>query len=120
MKPVETLRIAALFCLSSAFSFAASWSGVLVDSKCYDAEERNVSPTDTLTNVDRDRNLEIRYCSPGAKTKSFGVVASTGEILHFDSVGSAKAEELVRKTGKRHLLPVAVTGEMIKDAIQVD
>jgi hypothetical protein len=50
-----------LLSLSGALSSAENLSGVLVDSKCYDSEERNVNPTDTLTYVDRDRNLEIRF-----------------------------------------------------------
>ena len=47
-------RIVTLICLASTLSFAGTWSGLLVDSRCYEAEERNVNPTDTLTSVDRD------------------------------------------------------------------
>ncbi len=113
-------RLALLLCLSPTMSFAGNWSGMLVNSKCYGAEERNVNPSDTLTNVDRDRNLEIRYCSPGAKTKSFAVVQADGVRLRFDSAGNAKAAELVSKTGKKSLLAVAVTGELQGKTIQVD
>lgn len=112
-------RLALLLCLSPALSFAGSWSGVLVNSKCYGAEERNVNPNDTLTNVDRDRNLELRYCSPNAKTKSFAVVQADGVRLRFDSTGNAKAAELVSKTGKKALLAVAVTGELQGKTIRV-
>ncbi len=113
-------RLALLLCLSPILSFAGSWSGVLVNSKCYGAEERNVNPTDTLTNVDRDRNMELRYCSPNAKTKSFAVVQADGARLRFDSAGNAKAAELVSKTGKKSLLVVAVTGELQGKIIRVD
>ncbi|MGB6943036.1 MAG: hypothetical protein WBE37_11615 [Bryobacteraceae bacterium] len=117
-------RLALLLCLSPALSLAGSWSGVLVNSKCYGAEERNVNPTDTLTNVDRDRNLEIRYCSPNAKTKSFAVVQEDGSRLRFDSAGNAKAAELVSKaiskTGKKSLLMVVVTGELQGKTIRLD
>ena len=41
--------LAVAFCLESASGFAENWSGTLVDSKCFASEERNVSPTDTLT-----------------------------------------------------------------------
>jgi hypothetical protein len=92
----------------------------LVDSKCYDAEQRNVNPTDTLTNVDRDGNREVRYCSPDLKTKSFAVVQSDGPSLQLDSAGNAKAAELVRKTGKKSRLNVAVTGEISRSTITVD
>ena len=115
-----TIRLAALFCLSSALGFAEVWSGALVDSKCYAAEERNANPTDTLTNVDRDGNLEIRYCSPRSKTKSFAVVQADGTILSLDSAGNAKAAELVRTAGKRSLFFVALTGVRSSGGIRVD
>ena len=115
-----TTRLAALLSLSSALSFGATWSGALVDSKCYDAEQRNVNPTDTLTNVDRDGNREIRYCSPSAKTKLFAVVQSDGPSLKLDSAGNAKAAELVRNIGKKSPLAVAITGEINRDTIKVD
>jgi hypothetical protein len=115
-----TLRIATLLGLSVALGFAGNWSGSLVDSKCYASEERNVNPTDTLTNVDRDRNEEIRFCSPSSKTKSFAVVQSDGQSVNLDSAGDAKASDLVPKTGKRHFLRVVITGEMIGKVIKVD
>ena len=91
-----------------------------MDSKCYDAEERNVNPTDTLTNVDRDKNLEVRYCSPSARTKSFAVVDSDGRSFKFDTAGNAKAPALIGKSGKKSHVVVAVTGEMNQNTIQVD
>jgi hypothetical protein len=113
-------RLAALLCFLSALSSAASWSGTLVDSKCYDARERNVNPTDTLTSVDRDTNAEIRYCSPSAKTKSFAVVQSSGLSFRLDPAGNAQAAELVRKTGRNSRFAVAVNGEMNKNTVTVD
>jgi hypothetical protein len=73
-----------------------------------------------LTNVDRDGNREIRYCSPSAKTKSFTVVQADGPALKLDSAGNAKAAGLVPKTGKRSRLFVAITGELENNAIKVD
>jgi len=115
-----TIRLAALFCLASALSFAESWSGVLVDSRCYDSMQRNVNPTDTLTNVDRDMNQQIRYCSPNAKTKSFAVVLPEGMSLRLDSAGNAEAAQLVRKAGKKSRFVVAVTGTITKGTVKVD
>jgi len=115
-----TMRLAALFCLSSALSFAGIWTGALVDSKCYASEERNVNPTDTMTYVDRDRNLEIRFCTPRAKTKSFAIVQADGTVVTLDAGGNAKAAELVRGTGKQSRFAVAVTGALSKDTISVD
>ena len=115
-----TLRLGALLVFSVALSFAETWSGSLVDSKCYASEERNVNPTDTLTNVDRDRNEEIRFCSPRSKTKSFALVQFDGQSLQLDSAGNTKASELVRKSGKRHPFNVVITGEMAGKSIKVD
>ena len=115
-----TIRIAALLAFSSAIGFAETWSGELVDSKCYAAEERNVNPTDTEIWVDRDRGYEIRYCSPRQKTSAFAVVQPDGRSFPLDAAGNAKAAELVRNTGKKHVTPVTVTGVMIGKAIQVD
>jgi hypothetical protein len=114
------LRIAALFCFSSALMFAETWSGSLVDSKCFAREERNVNPTDTLTHVDRDVNLEIRFCSPRRGTKSFALIQSDGTIFPLDSAGNAKAVELVQKTGRKSPLHVTIGGEMAGKAIGVD
>jgi hypothetical protein len=115
-----TSRLIVLVCFSSALSFAGSWSGVLVNSKCWAAEERNVNPTDTTTFVDRDRNLEIRFCTPNAKTKSFAVVLPDGLSFQLDAAGNTKAADLVRQSGKESVFAVAVTGEMIKNTVRVD
>jgi len=115
-----TIPIAALFCLSSALSYAESWSGALVDSKCYDSMERNVNPTDTMTNVDRDTNLEIRYCSPSPKTKAFAVVLQDGRSFRLDSAGNAEAAQLVRNAGKKSRFLVAITGTIAKGMVKVD
>ncbi len=112
-------RLAALLVFSSALSFAGSWSGVLVNSKCWTSEENNVNPTDTLTSVDRDRNLEIRACSPNAKTKSFTLVTPDGLSFHLDA-GNTKAAELIRQTGKRSVFTVSITGDLIKKTVKVD
>ena len=115
------MRLAALFCLASALSFAGSWSGAMVDSKCYESEELNVNPTDTLTSVDRDTSREVRYCSPSARTKSFTVVQRDGlKSFRLDSAGNAKAADLVRNTGKKSLIVVDVTGEINRNTIKVD
>jgi len=114
------VRFAALVCLASTPGFAGSWSGALVDSKCFDSEERNVNPTDTLTNVDRDRGLEIRFCSPNGKTKAFAVVERDGPSFKLDVGGNTKAAELVHKAGKKAYYIVAVTGEMTKNTVTVD
>ncbi len=115
-----TLRIAALSAFSSLIGFAATWSGELVDSKCYAAEQRNVNPTDTETWVDGDKSYEIRYCSPRSKTRVFAVVDRDGRSFNLDPAGNAKAAALVPNDRKKHVTPVTVTGERIGKAIKVD
>ena len=115
-----TMHLITMLCLSSAFVYAGTWSGTLVDSKCFAIAELNVNPTDTLTYVDRDQNQEIRLCSPGAKTKSFAVVQHDGLNFNLDSAGNAKAAEIVRKPPKKSSLAVVVTGEMSGNTIKVD
>jgi hypothetical protein len=99
---------------------AQSWSGFLVNFDCYESLERNVDPWDTSSYVDRDRDWEIRYCSPNTKTKSFVLVDHDGVSYKLDSSGNAKAAEIVRQTGKKEFLEVAVTGGKSKDQIRVD
>jgi|SRR5580704_15087828 hypothetical protein len=117
---LRSARISILLCLSATLGFAESWSGALVDAKCYGAEERNVNPTDTSTYVDRDRNLETRYCSPTPKTRAFSVVLQDGLNFKLDSAGNGKAAELVRRTGKKSPFAVAITGGISEHTIRVD
>jgi hypothetical protein len=114
------VRLAVLLFLASATGFAGTWSGSLVDSKCFAASERNVNPTDTLTAVDRDQNQEIRYCTPGSKTRLFAVVDANGLSFVLDSAGNAKAVEFVRSAGKKSRIAVVVTGELTNRTITVD
>lgn len=114
------IRLGALACLSAALGFAGTWSGDLVDSKCYTSEVNNRNPSDTDTFVDTDRGYEIRYCAPNAKTKSFAIVQPDGVSLPLDTAGNTQAAELVQKTGKKSVFPVAVTGKEEKGTIQVD
>jgi hypothetical protein len=97
-----------------------SWSGVLVDSKCYEALQRNVNPNDTLTSVDRDTNRDIRYCSPGAKTKHFTLVEPVGASFRLDAAGDTKASLVLRAAGKKAPVYVTVNGERKGNSINVD
>jgi len=116
----RSIRFAMFFILVSAPGRARSWSGALVDAKCFAGEERNVSPHDTLIAVDRDRYQEIWFCSPNKKTKAFAVVERQGPSFELDSAGNAKAAEVVRAAGKKNILVVEVTGEMTKNTVKVD
>lgn len=107
-----------LFCTGTALP--ASWSGVLVKSDCWINEEHNVNPTDTTLFVDRDRNEEIRYCRPNAKTTSFILVPPDGVGLKLDRTGNAKAAGLIHHAGKESEYRISVTGRLVKNTINVD
>jgi hypothetical protein len=113
------MRFAILLLLAPGSGFAASWSGYLVDSKCYGALERNVNPRDAVSTVDRDMDYQIRYCVPKAKTKSFAVVTADWTRLKFDPVGNTKAAAIVRKVGKKRFLRVDVDGELQNGVLNV-
>jgi hypothetical protein len=115
-----TIRAATVLCLTSALSYAESWTGALVDSKCHGYREHNVNPNDTVTYVDRDTREEIRYCSPNAKSKAFTIVLREGPSFRLDSPGNTQAAQRVRNAGKKSVFVVAVTGELNKSTIKVD
>jgi hypothetical protein len=50
------ILIAAAFVVAPEAGFAKDWRGYLVNSQCYDAEQRNINPFDTSPEVDRDRS----------------------------------------------------------------
>ena len=114
------MRLAALCCSVSMAVFAGSWEGVLVNSQCYDALERNVNPVESGLDASRDRNLEVRYCRANARTKSFTVVQSDGQSFKLDPIGNAKAAEIVRKGNQKFIFVVDIAGEMRDHLIKVD
>jgi hypothetical protein len=113
------MRVAVLFCFAIASGFAGSLTGVLVDSNCYDSLERNSNPFETSPGA-RDRDYQIRYCSPKTKTKKFAVVLEDWTRVKLNSTGNSKAAELVRKTGRKSPFPVVVTGEVGGEIVKVD
>ena len=105
--------------LAAAPAFAGTWTGYLVDSKCYGAEERNVNPNDTNPHGDSDMAAEIRYCAATAKTRAFAVVDAEWNRLKLDAAGNAQAADLARKAGKTRFLRVDVSGELQKGMLVV-
>lgn len=114
------MRMAAFFAMSAGLSLAMTWTGPLVDSKCYGAEQRNVGPLNTEPWANTDVGYEIRFCSPTHKTKYFAIVGAYGERLKLDDAGNTKAAALVQNITKRHVIRVAVTGEKADKRIRVD
>ena len=106
--------------LAPAFASAGSWSGVLVNSECYDAVERNVNPWDSALDATRDRNYEVRYCRANGRTKAFAVVQQDGRSFKLDPAGNSQAAEIVKNGNQKWIFVVAVTGEMSDRSVKVD
>jgi len=64
-------------------------------------------------------NMELRQCSPNAKTKSFALVLSDWTSLDLYSAGNAKAADMVRSLQKKAPVQVTITGEQTNDTIKV-
>ena len=121
---VLVILFAAFVCVmpTSAFAQSSSESGYLVDSKCYDAIERDVSPFAISIYLARDKDQEIRLCTPNSKTKSFAVVGGPDNLTIFklDPIGNELAVAFVRKFGKKSFRQVTVVGEKHYDTIVVN
>lgn len=109
-----------LLSFAPALAFAERWTGALVDSKCYDAEERNIAPTNTDGAVNVDRSAEIDYCHPGAKTKVFAIVDFDGTMFKLDTEGNAKASALVRAHPQKSRYRVEVKGKKGARTLKVE
>jgi len=107
-------------CLAGSPAFAQPWSGFLVDSDCYDSELRNTNPAGSISYVDRDKDADVRFCAPNAKTKSFAIVDHDGLSFKLDAAGNAKAAAITRQAAKKQYLKVVVTGERRRSRVQVD
>ncbi len=112
-----TLRLAFLLPIVPVLSLAASWSGALVDGRCFASAQQNVShghPGST------DTKRAIRSCSPTKKTESFSIVEQVGTTFNLDSDGNHKAHALVVKEGKKSPFRVTVTGDMDQETLKVE
>lgn len=98
-----------VFCFASQLTFAQSWTGVLVDAKCFQTAQPSYSESDSPAT--KDANLEIRLCSPKAKTRLFAVVPRNGDAVVLDTAGNAKAAELVHQRTSKGPVFVTVNGE---------
>jgi hypothetical protein len=111
------LRLACLLSLTSVLSFAGSWSGALVDAKCYTTAQQNASHGHPASG---DTKRAVRSCSPNDKTTSFSVVQQVGMAFNLDADGNEKARELVLKEGKKSPFMVNVTGDVTQDTLKVE
>jgi len=111
------MRLASLLFCVSTVGFAGTWSGYLVDSRCWMSEQTNVSPD--ATTVNRDMNTPVSYCSANARTKKFAVVLDDWNALKFDSVGNELASGVAHRAQKGYVLEATVSGVRNKKTINV-
>jgi len=111
------LRVLILLFAASALSFAQSWSGYLVDAGCYRNDQSNHN--ENSSTVERDMNLELRQCSPTAKTRDFALVLRDWSSLKLDSSGNAKAAQVIRNSAKKTPVAVTVSGEQTVHTLKV-
>ena len=102
------MRLASLLLCVSAVGFSSTWSGFLVDSRCYTTEQANVSQD--ASTVSRDMNRQIRTCAAKSGTKRFAVVPADWKGLKFDAKGNTQAARLVQKRPSGAVMAVTVAG----------
>lgn len=111
-------RILSLLCLASGLGFAGTWSGNLVDAKCYQALAGNHNVSDSP--VLQDVGAEVRFCAPKSSTQTFAVVRSDDMAVALNSTGNVQAAQLVRQKAGKGLIYVVVSGEMQHHTIAVN
>ena len=113
----SNLRINCLLFLFPALGLAGTWTGVLVDSKCYDTAARNVNPWEPY----HDQSYDVRLCRPTGRTKVFAIVQGDWTRLKLDPSANTQAAEVVRNSDKKkHYWGVVITGEKDKDTLKVE
>jgi hypothetical protein len=82
--------------------------------------ERNRNPRDTLMDVDRDRDFEVRYCRPTPRSRAFAIVDFNGQIFQMDPAGNSKAAALAAAARFKRSLHVTATGAMSGHTLKVE
>jgi hypothetical protein len=104
------MRLVGLLFSLSVAALAGTWSGQLVDSRCYASETTNVSADAGFGG--RDMVGELRRCLVNERTKKFGVVLNDWSTYRFDARGNAQASEMVRQKRKQSAYHVTVGGAL--------
>jgi hypothetical protein len=112
------LRLTGMLGLVATLGFATSWSGSLVDARCYAGFQG--SKTSAMHYVDRNTSWVIGYCAPRVRTSSFVVVPVDGGTFPLDSNGNAQASKIVRKIGRKRLILVQVAGVRKRNNVTVN
>jgi hypothetical protein len=109
------MRLVTLLVSVTGLAFAGTWSGYLVDSRCYTSAQNNVS-WDSINS--RDENMPLRQCAASSQTKRFAIVLKDWSSLKLDAAGNERATTIVHNVPKRSALYcVTVEGTRDKDKI---
>lgn len=108
--------LSAFFCLVAMPGIGKSWSGVLVDSKCFTSMDHNRGDIPSFVNW--DINGAIQFCSPTMKTHSFAVVQPDGTSIKLDSNGNERSRTLL-DNNKHSLYIVKLDGEEDRHMVRV-
>jgi hypothetical protein len=103
-----------VFCIASA-GLSETWTGLLVDSRCWMSRQTNVSSD--VTTPGRDMALDVRACSPTLDTKKFLVVLYDWRALRLDPKGNVRAAQLAREGKSRPGIHVSVKGVLKRRTI---
>jgi len=109
------MRLAISLFLISGIALAHEWSGYLVDSGCWASRQNNVSTVST--NVDRDMEMDLRFCSPTIRTRQFAVLLRDWQSVNLDPATNEKATYLARKASRPRVLFVSMNGALNGKAI---
>ena len=106
------MRLATLlFCLATA-GFAETWSGYLVDSRCYARDQMNTS-ADEQSTAGRDMRFTMSRCAATHHTTHFAIVFNDWTSMKLDEAGNERAAAIVSSGAKKHLYCVTVTGSRL-------
>ena len=93
------MRFLPLFCLMSGLAFAETWSGTLVDAGCYQSAKNNRNAY--AGSAVRDVGMDVRMCTPKAKTRSFAIMQPDSEDAALDAAEIRRPRSWSRrKSGK--------------------
>jgi hypothetical protein len=110
------MRLLSLLIVLAPLGIAGTWSGYLVDSRCYASEQSNVSAD--AASGSRDMRLGLRQCSATSETKRFAIVQNDWSVLKLDTAGNQSVAAVARHNTKRSTLYcVTVAGVRHKNTI---
>ena len=102
------MRHAALSFFLITAGLASTWSGFLVDSRCWTSRQDNV--TMEATTVARATNADVSFCSPTRDTKRFTVVVHDWRKLRLDPTGNVRAAQVIAKAAEGSSYSATVQG----------